>query len=78
MTKELERVGLPTALICTILPLALTVGPNRIVAAKAIPHPLGDPTLTRDEEKEFRKRIVIRSLETLTTEVTDQLVLQRE
>ena len=75
MTKELERVGIPTAFICTILPLASSVGLSRIVAGKAIPYPLGDPTLTHKGEKELRKSIVGKALEALTTNVQAQLVL---
>jgi len=36
MVKELERAGLPTVHICTIVPISKTVGANRIVPAVAI------------------------------------------
>ena len=52
MAKEFERRGIPTALISTIVPLAESIGPNRIIPGKAITHPLGDPTLSRGEERE--------------------------
>ena len=39
--------------ICTVVPISLTVGANRIVPAIAIPHPLGDPKLDHDEEKNY-------------------------
>jgi len=41
MTKEIERAGIPVVHICTVVPISLTVGANRIVPAVAIPHPLG-------------------------------------
>ena len=51
MVKEIERVGIPVVHMCTITPISLTVGANRIVPAIAIPHPLGNPALSMEEEK---------------------------
>ena len=48
----------------------MTVGANRIVPTIAIPHPLGNPALTMEEEKAIRRKLVERALEALTTEVT--------
>jgi len=42
--------------------------------AVAIPHPLGNPALPLEEEKELRKKIVKKALEALTTEVRGQTV----
>jgi len=53
-------------------------GANRIIAGRAIPHPVGDPALPADEERVFRRMLVSRALDTLTTEVQDQLVLPLE
>ena len=75
MAKEIERAGIPTALICTLVPLAVSVGANRVIAGKAINHPVGDPTLPREEEREFRARLVRRALDALTTSVDDCLVV---
>jgi glycine reductase len=74
MVKEIERVGFPVAHICTIVPISLTVGANRIVPAVAIPHPLGDPTKTPEEEKRIRRALVEKALRALTTEVHEQTV----
>ena len=60
--------------VCTIVPISLTVGANRIVPAVAIPHPLGDPTKTPEEEKQLRKHIIMKALKALQTEVEDQTV----
>jgi len=76
MAKEFERQGIPTVFISTIVPLAESIGPNRIIPGKAIPHPLGDPTLSRIEEKEFRRRMVRRALEALETEIQAQTVFR--
>jgi glycine reductase len=74
MVKEIERAGLPVVHVCTIVPISLTVGANRIVPAIAIPHPLGDPTRTMEEEKEIRRRLVEKSLKALQTEISEQTV----
>lgn len=60
--------------ICTIVPISLTVGANRIVPAVAIPHPLGDPSRTLEEEKVIRRKLVEKALRALQTEVSDQTV----
>ena len=76
MAKEFERQGIPTVFISTIVPLAESIGPNRIIPGKAIPHPLGDPALSRTEEKEFRRRMVRRALTALETEIEAQTVFR--
>lgn len=76
MVKEIERAGIPVVHICTVVPISLTVGANRIVPAVAIPYPLGDPTKTREEEYSIRKRLVEKSLKALETEVEDQTVFE--
>lgn len=45
MVKEIERVGIPVVHMCTVVPISLTIGANRIIPAVGIPYPLGDPTL---------------------------------
>ena len=77
MVKEIERYGLPVVHICTILPISLTVGANRIVPAVAIPHPLGDPTKTPEEEKAIRRKIVDKAIEALQTPIDDQTVFDK-
>ena len=76
MVKEIERAGIPVVHICTVTPISMTVGANRIVPAVAIPHPLGNPALDKEEEKKFRRGIVEKALEALTTEVDGQKVFE--
>ena len=76
MVKEIERAGLPVVHICTVTPISLTVGANRIVPAVAIPHPLGNPSLTPEDEKKLRADIVLKALKALTVEVSDQTVFE--
>ena len=74
MVKAIERTGLPVVHICTVTPISLTVGANRIVPAIAIPHPLGNPALDKAEEKALRRHIVEKALDALTTEVDGQTI----
>lgn len=76
MAKEFERRGIPTAFISTIVPLAESIGPNRIIPGKAITHPLGDPMLAPAEEKEFRRGLIRRALEALQTDIEGQTIFR--
>jgi len=60
MVKEIESAGFPVVHMCTVVPISLTVGANRIVPTVAIPHPLGDPTLSAADEKALRRKLVER------------------
>ena len=76
MVKELERVGLPTAHVCSIVPISKTVGANRIVPSVAIPHPLGDPAKPADEEKKIRRDLVEKALSALETTIAEQRIFE--
>jgi len=76
MVKEVERAGIPVVHICTVTPISMTVGANRIVPAVAIPHPLGDPSLSLEEEKHLRRKILATALEALSTEIEDQTIFE--
>ena len=74
MVKEIERAGIPVAHMCTVVPISLTVGANRIVPTVAIPYPLGDPSLPPEDEKELRRKLVKKALTALCTDVNEQTV----
>ena len=76
MVKEIERAGIPVVHLCTVTPISMTVGANRIVPAVAIPHPLGNPALDKEEEKKLRRQIVEKALKALTTEVDGQTIFE--
>ena len=76
MVKEIERAGIPVVHICTVTPISMTVGANRIVPSVAIPHPLGNPALDKEEEKKLRRQIVEKALKALTTEVDGQTIFE--
>ncbi len=77
MVKEIERAGIPVVHMCTVVPISLTVGANRIVPTIAIPHPLGDPKLDHDEEVSLRRKLVEKALHALETEVDGQTVFDK-
>jgi len=62
--------------VASIVPISLTVGANRIVPAVAIPHPLGNPELPKDEERELRLNLVKKALRALQVEVEIQTVFE--
>ena len=72
----MDRVGLPVVHMATIVPISLTVGANRIVPMVAIPHPLGNPALPADEERELRLNLVKKALRALQVEVEEQTVFE--
>lgn len=62
--------------MCTVVPISLTVGANRIVPTVAIPHPLGNPSLSAEDEFALRKKLVVKALKALETEVEGQKVFE--
>ncbi len=76
MVKEIERAGIPVVHVCTVTPISLTVGANRIVPAIAIPHPFGKPTISMEEEKALRRKIVEKALEALSSPVDKQTIFE--
>ena len=76
MVKEIEREGLAVVHMCTVVPISVTVGANRIVPTVAIPYPLGDPKLSPADEKELRRKLVRKALRALETPIDGQTVFE--
>ncbi len=62
--------------MCTVVPISLTVGANRIVPTIAIPYPLGNPTLDKKDEYELRYKLVEKAVKALETPVEGQKVFE--
>lgn len=62
--------------MCTVTPISLTVGANRIIPTVAIPYPLGNPSLPPEEERALRRRLVSNALEALSVPVEEQRVFE--
>jgi glycine reductase complex component B subunit gamma len=69
MTKEIERVGIPTAQISAIYEFAMTTGANRVVRGSRIEHVCGDPDLGPEKDYTYGLRIVRTALKALQTPV---------
>ena len=65
MVKEIERYGIPIVHMATITTISESVGANRIVPTIAIPHPVGNPDLPKEEEYVLRKKLAERALKAL-------------
>ena len=76
MVKEFERAGFPIVQMCNLIPVAKTVGSNRIVPSISIPYPLGDPSTTREEQWNLRYHRVGVALDALATDIDEQTVFK--
>jgi len=71
MSKELEKAGLPVALVSAMYPVAEQVRANRIVKGVSIPHPCGDPSLPPELDAKLRREIVQTALRALESDVKE-------
>ncbi len=69
MSKELEKAGLPVAIISAMYPVVEQVRANRIVKGVSIPHPCGDPSLPQHLDARLRREIVETALKALEADV---------
>jgi glycine reductase len=64
----LERAGIPTVQITSVLPVAKMVGANRVVLGNGIVHVVGDAALSAAEEKKLRRQLIEKALAALCAE----------
>lgn len=76
MTKEIEKAGITIVQMANLIPVAKTVGSNRIVPTISIPYPLGDPSTSKEEQFKLRYHRVGVALDALTTEIKEQTVFK--
>lgn len=74
MVKEVERAGIPIVQMANLVPVALTVGANKIVPTISIPYPLGDPSTSKEEQWKLRYHRVGVALDALTDEADGQTI----
>lgn len=74
ISKELEKAGLPVALVSAMFAVAQQVRANRIVKGVSIPHPCGDPNLSKELDARLRREIIQTALGALESEVTGPTV----
>ena len=76
MVREIERAGIPVVHMCNLVPVAVSVGSNRIVPTISIPYPLGDPATPIEEQISLRDHITRTALEALSQDVKEQTVFK--
>ena len=74
MVKEIEKTGMPIVQMANLIPVAKTVGANKMVPTISIPYPLGDPTRSKEEQWKLRYYRVGVALDALTLDVKEQTV----
>lgn len=77
LAKEIERAGIPTAIVTALPTIAQMIGANRIVRGTSITTPVGDPS-RGDGERAHRRRIVERCVEILQADVEPGTVWEVE
>ncbi len=76
MVKEIEKAGFPIVQLCNLIPVARSVGSNRIVPTISIPYPLGDPATSKEEQYKLRYHRVKVALDSLATDIKEQTVFR--
>jgi len=71
LAKEIERVGIPTALITALTSVAKVTLAQRIVEGKAVVYPIGDAQLPLDQERQWRRSLVCKALDTIRSKVEE-------
>ncbi len=71
MTREIEREGITIVQMANLIPVAKTVGVNRLVPTISIPYPLGDPATPKEEQFKLRYHRVGVALDALTTDIKE-------
>lgn len=76
MVKEIEKAGITIVQMANLIPVAKTVGSNRMVPTIAIPYPLGDPKTSKQEQWKLRYHRVGVALDALATDIEEQTVFK--
>jgi len=64
--------------VCNLVSVAQQVGAPRIVPARGIPYPTGDPELEPEQERAWRRTLLERALKAVSTPVTEPTVFGDE
>lgn len=62
--------------MANLVPVAMTVGANKIVPTISIPYPLGDPSTSEETQWKLRYHRVGVALDALTEHIEDQTVFK--
>lgn len=78
MTKAIESTGLPVIQFANLVPVAKTVGANKIVPTISIPYPFGDPSTSIEAQYKLRYKIVNTGLNALVADISEPTVFKVE
>ncbi|MBU1225626.1 MAG: hypothetical protein KJ698_00250 [Actinobacteria bacterium] len=70
----IEKHGIPAAHLAAMTSMAKIAGSNRIISSGLIPHPVGDPTRSPEEEFKWRKGQVRKALNAVATPLQEALI----
>ena len=76
IAKEIDREGIPVALITAMTMVAKQIGANRVVTGTKIPHPCGDPNLPLKDDQALRLKIIMCALGAMQIEVSAPTVFE--
>ena len=61
MAKEIEREGIPVAMMTALPVIPLSVGASRVIRGARVEHVCGDPRLTPELDRRLSRRIVLQT-----------------
>ena len=70
----IEKAGIPAAHLCAMTSMAKIAGSNRILSSGLIPHPVGDPGRSPEEELKWRTGQVRKALNAAATPLEEALI----
>ena len=74
MVKEFEKAGFNIVMMSNLVPVAMSVGANRIVPTISVPYPFGDPSTPKEVQYKLRKHLVGVALDCMEKPITEQTV----
>ena len=72
MVNEMEKSGIPTALITNMTAVARSIGSPRVIPGIAINNPCSDIDLPMEEQLKMRRNYIDRALKAVSAEVSGQ------
>lgn len=72
MVNEIEKAGIPTALITNMTAVARSIGSPRIIPGVAINNPCSDVDRPMEEQLKMRRDYIERALKAVSAEVAGQ------
>ncbi|MCB2222835.1 MAG: hypothetical protein KQH83_01570 [Actinobacteria bacterium] len=70
----IEKAGIPAAHLAAMTSMAKIAGSNRIISSGLIPHPVGDPSRSPEEELKWRTGQVRKALNAAATPLDEALI----